>query len=90
MLLTGGAKPLGLDHNPLDGKAGGLCRGAQPALLKFRLCFGHGFASPADQKGRDMVLLGMGAGGVGVYPFDPVRKPVLDQEIQGTVGNRWL
>ncbi len=37
-----------------------------------------------------MGILRMGAGRVGVEPFDPVRKAILNKEIQGTVGNGGL
>ena len=51
---------------------------------------GHPAAGAADQEAGVVRRLGMGAGGEGPQPLDPVREAVRHQEVERPVGHRRL
>lgn len=62
----------------------------QRAAQTVRSGFGDLIAASADQKNRRMGLTRRVAGGIGVQALNAMGKPVFDQKIQGTIGDRRL
>lgn len=76
------------DLGSRQGVSSGLEAARQCSECDFVMQFGHFAASRADQKQPCLGMTVVVAGNEVVDPADPVRKPMLDQEVESTINCR--